>query len=78
MNSDQKQLIEESLNVLCHEKITINEVVNKVRTSLQLQTKKCSCRRGYKYLVIDTQNMPQKLELRYLLQQIGPLYAKVL
>ena len=78
MNSDLKQMIEDALNVKCHEKITINEVVNKIRTSLQLQTKKCSCRRGYKYLVIDTQNMPQKLELRYMLQQIGPLYAKVM
>ena len=75
MNSDQKQLIENTLSVKCHEKITIKEVVSKIRNSLQLSTKKCSCRRGYKYLVIDTHNMPQKLELRYLLDQIGPLYA---
>jgi len=58
MNSDQKDLIEDTLNVRCHEKITINEVVNKIRNSLKLLSKKCSCRRGYKYLVIDTQNMP--------------------
>lgn len=61
----------------CHEKITINEVVKKIKDSLEVTNKNCSCRRGYQYLVIDTNNMGQKLELRYLLDKIGPLYASM-
>jgi len=67
MNSDQKQLIEDTLSLKCHEKITINEVVKKIRESLNVTNKNCSCRRGYKFLIIDTNNMGQRLELKYLL-----------
>lgn len=77
MNSTQKDMITEVLGFKCHEVIIINELVKKVKKSLQKKITNCSCKKGYKYLVIDTQNMPQKLELKYLLEQIGPQYAQI-
>ena len=68
MNSTQKELLEETMHVKCQEVIIINEVVKKIRNSLQpSRSKQCSCKRGYKSLIIDTQNMPQKLELNFLI-----------
>lgn len=58
MNSTQKGLLEEVLSVKCHEVIIINEVVKKIQKSLQKTTRNCHCKNGYKYLIIDTQNMP--------------------
>lgn len=78
MNSTQKELLENTLGVRCHEVIIINEVVKKIKNSLQLtRGKLCMCKRGYKTLIIDTQNMPQKLELRYLISQIEPCYRAI-
>ena len=42
-----------------------------------MQHQDASGKRGYKYLVIDTYKMSQQLELRYLLDQIGPIYSQV-
>ena len=58
------------LGARCHEVIIIPEVIKRIRNSLQLANSNSRSKRGYKYLIIDTQNMPQKLELRYLLNQI--------
>ena len=35
------------------------------------------CKRGYKQLIIDTQNMPQKLELKLLISEIQPFYEQL-
>lgn len=75
MNSDQKPIIEDVLSVKCHEKVTINEVIKMIRNSLQPQNKKCSCKVGYKYLIIDTQNMPQKFELAHITEQLQAIYG---
>ena len=35
------------------------------------------CKRGFKSLIIDTENMPLKLELNILISQIQPIYTAI-
>lgn len=65
------------LNVKCHAVVTIQELVKKIRKSLELSLKVCKCSRGYKFLVIDTKDFHQKLELRFLVEQIRPIYEQI-
>lgn len=56
MNSTQEDLFEMELNVKCHAVVTIQELVKKIRKSLELSLKVCQCSRGYKFLVVDTKD----------------------
>ena len=58
MNSTQKEMIEETMGVRCKEVIIIQEVIKQIRSSLKLMSKHCLCKRGFKTLIIDTENMP--------------------
>ena len=40
-------------------------------------SKHCLCKRGYKTLIIDTENMPQKLEIKILIAEIKPIYMEL-
>ena len=58
MNSPQKELFEETLGVKCHEVFTLNNVIDKIKKSLNPRKPDNQFKRGYKYLIFDTYQMP--------------------
>lgn len=62
----------------CDGAFTEAEAVKKVLKSVEPKLdKKCQCKRGYRFIVIDMADMDHKLALDFILSELNPHFAKL-
>ena len=78
LNSDQDKVFEEHFNLRCDGAFTEAEAVKKIKKSVELKPdKKCPCKRGYKFFVIDMADMDHKLALEFIMTELKAHFTKL-